>query len=311
MTNYEENNVNDQVNGLNNEGMNNPTSDNLEPKTEEVPSKEYKKDNSTLKSSLIGGATGIVLGAVSTVLTGATVLPDDNIDGGKDDNHNETEIHFATTVNDDMTYSEAFAAARQEVGPGGAFVWHGTVYGTYYGTEWNAMSPEEQAEFSQNAIAQQPSATHPQTATDNQQSNNHHHSNTHHQAEPQNHQQHEEHHETVQEQHSDAVEVEVEGVQENVELEDGTIVNIGTATIEGHDAAFIDVDNDGTFDIVGVDENNDGIITENEISELSQDSGMSVDNFHACLGDSVSEQPTGDILADTGYSNDDNPTDFA
>lgn len=311
MTNYEENNVNDQANGLNNDGMNNPTFDNQEQKTAEAPSKEDKKDNSTLKSSLIGGATGIVLGAVSTVLTGATVLPGENIAGGKEDNHEDTEIHFATSVNDDMTYSEAFAAARQEVGPGGAFVWHGTVYGTYYGTEWNAMSPEEQAEFSQNAIAQQPAVDHTPTASANQHSNNNNHSNTQQQAEPQNHQQHEEHHETAHEQQSEVVEVEVEGVQENVELEDGTIVNIGTATIEGHDAAFVDVDNDGTFDIVGIDENNDGIISENEISELSQDSGMNVDNFHACLGDSVPEPPTGDILADTGYSNDDNPSDFA
>lgn len=50
-------------------------------------------------------------------------------------------------VSDDMSFKEAFAAARDEVGPGGVFYWHGGIYGTYYKEEWDAMSAEEKAEF--------------------------------------------------------------------------------------------------------------------------------------------------------------------
>lgn len=50
-------------------------------------------------------------------------------------------------VNDNMSFNEAFAAARHEVGPGGLFEWHGQVYGTYYGNEWDAMSDAEHEQY--------------------------------------------------------------------------------------------------------------------------------------------------------------------
>jgi hypothetical protein len=46
-----------------------------------------------------------------------------------------------------MSFNEAFAAARSEVGAGGVFEWRGQVYGTYYGDEWNAMTDEEKDDF--------------------------------------------------------------------------------------------------------------------------------------------------------------------
>ncbi|MDE6397351.1 MAG: hypothetical protein K2K84_08770 [Muribaculaceae bacterium] len=47
----------------------------------------------------------------------------------------------------DLTFGQAFAAARSEMGPGGSFSWRGQVYGTYYRNEWNAMSPGERHDF--------------------------------------------------------------------------------------------------------------------------------------------------------------------
>lgn len=58
-----------------------------------------------------------------------------------------TEAPFATSVNDDMTFDEAFAAARAEVGPGGIFEWHGSTYGTYYANEWDNMSDADQDQY--------------------------------------------------------------------------------------------------------------------------------------------------------------------
>lgn len=39
------------------------------------------------------------------------------------------------TVSDSMSFEEAFAAARQETGAGGIFVWHGEAYNTFYEEE--------------------------------------------------------------------------------------------------------------------------------------------------------------------------------
>ena len=57
------------------------------------------------------------------------------------------EMEVATGVEDEMSFSQAFATARQEVGPGGLFVWRGHTYGTYYVNEWNAMGAEERDQY--------------------------------------------------------------------------------------------------------------------------------------------------------------------
>ena len=58
-------------------------------------------------------------------------------------------LHVATSVADNMNFSEAFAAARAEVGAGGYFLYHDCWYGTYYVNEWAAMSSDEKTQFSQ------------------------------------------------------------------------------------------------------------------------------------------------------------------
>lgn len=59
---------------------------------------------------------------------------------------NENGIRYGQ-VDDDMSFSEAFATARAQVGAPGVFVWHGNTYGTYYAEEWNAMSADERGQF--------------------------------------------------------------------------------------------------------------------------------------------------------------------
>lgn len=56
-------------------------------------------------------------------------------------------MEVAGSVDDSMSFNEAFAAAREEVGPGGLFVWHGNTYGTYYANEWNGMSELDQQHY--------------------------------------------------------------------------------------------------------------------------------------------------------------------
>lgn len=51
------------------------------------------------------------------------------------------------TVNDDMSFNEAFAAARAESGIGATFEWRGKIYGTYTAEEWANMTDENRTEF--------------------------------------------------------------------------------------------------------------------------------------------------------------------
>lgn len=55
----------------------------------------------------------------------------------------------AESVSDEMSFGDAFAMARQEVGAGGIFQWKGNTYGTYYKEEWENMTKEDKNEFAQ------------------------------------------------------------------------------------------------------------------------------------------------------------------
>jgi len=75
-----------------------------------------------------------VLGAINEAVNGeepAEVAADD------------TELVVSETNFDDMSFDDAFAAARAEVGPGNAFEWRGGLYGTFLADEWNEMSDDE------------------------------------------------------------------------------------------------------------------------------------------------------------------------
>ena len=114
------------------------------------------------KKSVIGKAVaalgfGILLGGTSSFVVGSTLhqedpepQPEPEPQPGPDPIVNSNVIPMATSINDEMSFSEAFAAARKEVGPGGVFEWRGNVYNTYYAEEWNAMSQEEKDEFISN-----------------------------------------------------------------------------------------------------------------------------------------------------------------
>lgn len=119
-----------------------------------------KKDDQKWKKVVIGGVAGIALGGASVyaanTIDGAETeeeeLEDAN-DGGEvavseDSNVTVDESIQVAEVSDDMSFGEAFAEAREQVGTGGIFEWHGDVYSTHYAEEWESMSAEERAEYS-------------------------------------------------------------------------------------------------------------------------------------------------------------------
>lgn len=96
------------------------------------------------KPVTIGSTTGILMGAGAMYAAQAIAS----------DNHEvpttavEESLKVAT-VDDSMSFREAFDAARAQVGAGGVFTWHGHVFNTYTAAEWKAMSNHEKHLFAE------------------------------------------------------------------------------------------------------------------------------------------------------------------
>ena len=156
-------------------------------------------------------------------------------------------------VDDNASFSEAFADARAQVGPGGAFEWRGHVYNTYYAEEWNNMSAEERAEYqskidyatiagdtNNNVVEETPYVEQNSMASNTEMVDN----------------------------DTESDSVKVLGV-ESVEDEYGNQMTIAAIEVEGEQVLLVDVDNDGTMDALIVDENYDNQIDpNNEIYDI-------------------------------------------
>lgn len=240
------------------------------------------------KSVLVGGVPGIIFGVAGTLATesayasvserGEEDVQDENTEGdGSVLVHDVAPI--AESVNDGMSFSEAFATARAEVGPGGVFSWHGQIYSTYYKPEWDAMDGEQRDEYSQ-SVAQ--SHVHPEPYTPQH-------------SDP-----------PIVEDNTDEVvtddsagehevEVEIIGVTQ-MEDENGDVHDIAIGTVDGHDAAFLDFEGDGEVDTVVIDENDNGEVEDHEIYDVSG-SGVPMD-------DMVAQSDFGGVAPDDGLYDD-------
>ncbi len=272
----------------------------------ETPKKEDAHKGLAWQSVLVGGIPGLLLGSAGTIFaTPAHNQADleeiealkDEVSELKENLENLQEqvntvshhanippigdsVDVAHGVSDDMSFAEAFAAARAEVGPGGVFTWHGNVYGTYYASEWNSMSDAEKDNY---ADAVRHTDYDADSASGHAQNNHY------------------------QEASYDEGEIHVLG-QETVETEDGDLINVARVEVEGHygelydydgdgqaDAALFDTNDDGQADLAMVDENGDGIIDQDEVYQVSPD-GM------LAMNDPYPEDALYDGMPD--YSND-------
>lgn len=161
-------------------------------------------------------------------------------------------VEVAGRVDDSMSFAEAFRTARAEVGPGGAFTWHGEVYSTYYGTEWNSMSPEDQSQYGHAVSA---SDIHPEPWS----------------AQPEQ--------EPFPNPEPDPVpdvivgDIEVVAV-ETVETPYGD-VDVAHGSVGEHAATFFDLNQDDVIDSVAIDANDNLVVEEDEIYEPADDIHMS------------------------------------
>lgn len=232
----------------------------IEPNVDDDAESDYIQDN------------GIETGGRSTDMTGRyTEINDNGTDDVLEINVDENapveeipvdymevdtggnSIQFAS-VSDDMSFSQAFAAARSQVGAGGAFEWRGNVYGTYYQNEWNHMSAQEQQQFSMAAVhensgmASDPSQTY-YAHTDSGD------------VKPG------ELPTSYERVDDDPVENEIRvlGV-ETMENENGEQMNVAAFEIQGEHVIMVDLDDDSVMDVAIGDFNHDG-----EINMSSED----------------------------------------
>ena len=276
--------------------------------TNETTTGTPQKDSLKWKEVTIGGISGILLGGAGSFAATAATLDntedvveenaDENAENAAEENvtleesaHIVAHGNVASGVNDNMSFNEAFAAARSEVGAGGCFVWHGNVYGTYYASEWNAMSPAQRDEFVSQTTGVDTSHSHETYA---------HHSTSSHT--------HTEQHVTPEKEETgeEDMAVEILGV-EQVQHEDGSVSNIGAASINGQAVYFIDVDGeDGEFELMATDINANGSLEENEITDIS-DQHMQVSQFQELAQASGNGSGSGNEVEEYYASNDNLP----
>lgn len=290
-----------------------------ESKNDEVKVKAAK--GGTWKRAAVGAGSGLLIGGVATFLMGMKAAPHD--DGNhKDELSNpewvDDDIAVATTVNDDMSFGEAFAAARAEVGPGGCFEWHGNIYGTYTADEWNHMTAEERTDWSdhfswnhidrsRSDVAQHSTTTRHASSDATEQaveddddidvvyvdkyvSDE----NDIYQEDQVDHVYH-----ASDEDEINIVEPEIEilGVTHDYE----TDANIAGMSIDGQDVILIDVDNDLAFDYMAGDANGNGQIEHNEIADI-QDQNLTVNDLGGFSGPTTDSYADGNDIID--YSDD-------
>lgn len=302
-------------------------------KNDDQPSESKKGVNwkqvaVTTSSAAVMGAAGVLL--TSFVTSNVDILEDGKPEDSKTESNNNTTntskpetqqttdteaeqnpsenvaevrvegLPVSHNVTEDMSFDEAFTAARQEVGPGGVFEWHGGVYGTYYASEWNAMSETEQQEFGSHISYRESNTEEPSSTSETKDEIAE--VEIEHEAE------------IIEEGVVDIPEAEIEDAssvevellgQEVVTLEDGTQMGMGYMQVEGHNAVVVDVDIDGTYDVLAVDINDNNEMDADEVADI-HGAGFTTEDY------SNQMNPDPDLYAELpDYTNDADPSSFS
>lgn len=211
----------------------------------------------TWKQVSISGVTGILMGA-------GAMKAMQSMAAGESENNAEQAIAEADTQYDNMSFREAFDAARAELGAGGVFRWHGNIYNTYTAEEWNAKTAKEQDDFAEQ-VGAEISAEDVDTDVSIVSNNN---VNTNESA--------------VSEQAAETTENADDDVRVlgygDVTLDNGRTVTVEELEVNGQRVAVIDVDQDGEADLAMTDLNNNQKMDEGEVIDLHTGEAVSFTN---------------------------------
>lgn len=292
--------------------------------------KKVQQNKNGWQSVTIGGFTGILMGAGAMYAAstfGMESSATDQVDPATDqaddivssennpvaDHSNVAEnMVKVAEVDQDLTFGQAFQTAREAVGPGGVFHWHGGVYNTYRMEEWNAMSADERQQFAQQVRPVILSDEH--TVHDNDTAHNNVKQEEHAERKPEEHHDQNDEDSHKEEPHKDDVDGEVHFLGfTNVKLE-GHDYEAGhvSARIDGEErhVYYIDLDHDdkNEFDIGLVDANDDGEFTLREAFDV-RDGHINVDEFALASSMDEANQELVGNTNQTAYTVQDNIAD--
>lgn len=228
-----------------------------------------------------GGTVGkiIAIGGVSGILLGTAAELTYNHRPEGNNGNVETEDNGAAEA--DMSFAEAWSAARAEVGPNGTFEWHGNIYSTATAEEWAAT----------HSLAHEPAPT--QAVNDTPMADTYlANADTHHAS-------------TLVNDDGvlDPSEVQVLGASVHQENYGSETVTVGLGIAEGHAAIVFDADNDGYADVLAVDRNDDLEFERHELENV-HGSGITMGQAHQSMASasarmaSAPAEPAPDFTAD-------------
>ena len=102
---------------------------------EEQETSQESKRSSRVKK--VAGVAGVAAAGVAAGVVFTSMASGDNPEPTTHAAHTAVPAGNVKVaeVSDDMSFDEAFASARKQVGAGGVFEWRGKLYGTYYKNE--------------------------------------------------------------------------------------------------------------------------------------------------------------------------------
>lgn len=240
---------------------------------EEQETSQESKLSSRVKK--VAGVAGVAAAGVAAGVVFTSMASGDNPEPTTQAAHTAVPAGNVKVaeVSDDMSFDEAFASARKQVGAGGVFEWRGKLYGTYYKNEWDAMSQADKDQYAANVfgtpqakvhnenIQEPPRKDMPEDAEQNtnvqkvsDQTNN---------------------------QQDRAEAGSDEGGRYNIQQvygvrivtdNNGNPMTMVEAKVNGHNAILCDINQDDKIDSMAIDANDDGRITQDEIIPVPQGS---------------------------------------
>lgn len=220
-------------------------------------------DNGTWKKVSIGAASGILLGAGALYAVNA-FASDDN---GTENVTPSTENVKVAKIADGLSFEDAFAAARAQVGSGGVFRWNGGIYSTYTEEEWNGMTDKEKSDFAylvrpevraDEIVAERMAEeTSKQPQHEEVTANSHPH--THRTSADTN----QEDVSTVDNAANDIAQNQTS--QQSQDIDDNDVHIVGQGTIHGHQAVALDITGNGEADVAIIDWNDNGRLDDPDV----------------------------------------------
>ena len=257
----------------------------------------------------LGAATGILMGAGAIYATTALAADENGSQSSQQGGSHGSaangavdgeSLHVAHPTSG-SSFSQAFAEARAEVGPGGVFHWNGGIYNTYTKEEWDSMSAEEKHDFAE-AVKPEYSVDKVDTARISETHPRVHVVDTAHQTQTEdpniNVNIEEMHVHYTQDDNDDDVHV-IGYVDSDVEVIGDDVAVIDNYVVDGHQAVVVDYVDEDKHDLAVVDMNDNQLIDDGEVMDMTTgdilDSNLNPMNTSIDQTDFTPDIPTDDF----------------